>query len=244
MARQPDPVPALPPGIELAWGRQTRATRGPKPALTLTQIVDEAIAIASTEGLGALSMARVAKSLGTGTMSLYRYVESKDDLLTLMVDTGLGRPIPRAKNETWRDGLTRWARGVYGRYLANPWSLQVPITGPPLGPNNVAWLEDALSSLTDTHLTEQQKLSSVLLVSGFARNAATLTADMARAAAGENVMPGYVELLKLLTDPAEFPSLHRALESGSLGDDDDIQAEFDFGLERTLDGIEALVDRG
>src|SRR5215469_5805920 len=82
----------LPPAIELAWGRRRRATRGPKPGLTLERIVAAGIKVAMTEGIGALSMTRVAAELGVGTMSLYRYISAKDELLTLMVDSALGSP--------------------------------------------------------------------------------------------------------------------------------------------------------
>ena len=88
------------------------------------------IKVALTEGIGALSMARVAGELGVGTMSLYRYVAAKDELLTLMVDTALGPPPPaRAGDEDWRAGLTRWAVGVRDAYRRHPWSLRVPISG-------------------------------------------------------------------------------------------------------------------
>ena len=56
-------------------------------------------------------------------------------------------------------------------------------------------------------------------------------------------MPGYGTLLAQLTDEADFPALHRAIASGALDDEDDIDREFDFGLERVLDGIEVLVER-
>jgi AcrR family transcriptional regulator len=236
--------PPIPPSIELAWGLRDHGARGPKRGLTLARIVEAGIEIALGEGLEALSMARVANELGVGTMSLYRYVAAKEELLTLMVDTALGSPRkPERVDEDWRAGLTWWATGVRAAYRRHPWSLKVPITAPPLGPNNVAWLEAALESLATTPLSEQQKLSVVLLISGFVRNEATLTADFAAAAAGEQVMPGYGAVVAQLTDPAGFPALHRAVASGALDDDDDLDSEFTFGLERILDGVEVLIAR-
>jgi hypothetical protein len=131
--------------------------------------------------------------------------------------------------------------GVRTAYQRHPWGLRVPISGPPLGPNNVAWLDNALAALAPTPLTEQEKLSSVLLVSGFVRNEATLSADFAAAAGGDQVMPGYGRLLGRLTSAEQFPSLHEAIASGSLDDPDDPDAEFNFGLERILDGVAALM---
>ena len=86
------PEVPLPPGIALAWGRAERPRRGPKPGLSLERIVAAGIHLAVTDGLGSVSMGRVAAELGASTMALYRYVPAKDDLLTLMVDTALGAP--------------------------------------------------------------------------------------------------------------------------------------------------------
>jgi AcrR family transcriptional regulator len=237
--------PQIPPSIELAWGLRDRGRRGPKPGLTLERIVSAGIKVALTEGIGALSMARVAGELGVGTMSLYRYVAAKDELLTLMVDAALASPpAPEGGGEDWRAGLTRWAVGLRDAYRRHPWSLRVPISAPPLGPNNVAWLEQALRALAGAPLSEQEKLSCILLISGFVRNDATLTADFAAATGGEPVMPGYGRLLARLTEAERFPALHEAIASGALDDEDDIDAEFDFGLARILDGIDALIRGG
>ena len=242
---QPPPARPIPPSIELAWGLRRDGTRGPRRGLTLETIVDAGIEVAAAEGVGALSMARIAKRLGVGTMSLYRYVAAKDELLTLMVDTALGPPPPLPERGGWRAGLTAWCEALRDAYRRHTWSLRVPISGPPFGPNNVAWLDRALDSLAETRLPEQDKLSCVLLLSGFVRNDATLTADFAAAAAadGELVMPGYGTLLAEITSADEFPSLHRAIASGALDDEDDPDVEYRFGRARILDGIAELVSR-
>jgi hypothetical protein len=124
--------------------------------------------------------------------------------------------------------------------------VRVPISGPPVTPNQIRWLEDALRSLRDTPLSGQEKLSVVLLVSGFVRNDASLEADIDEAAARAGVlvdqfMTGYGRLIARLTDPTEFPHLHAAVATGALDDDDDLSVEFEFGLKRVLDGIELLI---
>ena len=241
MSTEDDNDNLIPPSIELAWGRRRRATRGPKPGLTLDRIVAAGIKVAMTEGIGALSMTRVAAELGVGTMSLYRYVAAKDELLTLMVDSALGTPPPAPPGEDWRAGLIRWAVGVRSAYRRHPWALRVPISAPPLGPNNVAWLENALRALADTPLSEQEKLSTVLLVSGFVRNDVTLDLDLAAGAGGTNVMPTYAQMLGALIEGGDFPALEDAIASGALGDDDDLDSEFEFGLARILDGVATLI---
>lgn len=230
----------VPAGIALAWGLRERSARGPKRSLSLERIVAAGMEVAVAEGIGAVSMGRVAAELGASTMALYRYLPGKDQLLELMVDTALGRPPDAPAAESWRDGMRRWAVGVRDSYRAHPWALRVPISAPPLGPNNVRWLENALAALAPTSLDAQQKLSCVLLVSGFVRAEETLLLDMAAANAA-GVDARYADVLRQLVDVHRFPNVVAALESGAVEDEDGIDNEFDFGMERILDGIETLV---
>ena len=132
----------LPASIEAAWGARTRPNKGPRPALSLERIVAAAVRVATTDGLQAVSMGRVAADLGVSTMSLSRYVAAKDELLALMADLSFeAPPAARRPEETWRDGLSRWAWSELGVYRRNPWVLRIPISGPPVTPNAMAWLE-------------------------------------------------------------------------------------------------------
>jgi AcrR family transcriptional regulator len=233
------PIPA---SVAAAWGRRERPSRGPKPGLSLGRIVEAGVAVASAEGLAAVSMARVAHELGTSTMSLYRYVKAKDELLMLMVDAAIGPPPPTAPDEGWRDALSRWTWSQHERMSRHPWAVRVPITGPPTTPNQVAWMESALWSLRDTGLSEDEKASILLLLSGYVRNEATLAAElMAAGFLSDEAMMGYSRLLAALTDPERFPALHALLDAGVFDRADPPEKEFGFGLERILDGIDALI---
>jgi AcrR family transcriptional regulator len=240
----------LPASIEAAWGVRERPPKGPRPALSLERIVDAAAGVAASDGLQAVSMSRVAADLGVSTMSLYRYVASKDELLTLMADlTFEAPPASRGPEESWRDGLARWAWTERAVYRRNPWVLRIPISGPPVTPNAIRWLERGLDCLRDTGLREDEKLSVILLLTGYVRNQATLEAEISAAqAAGvtapdTELLPSYGRLLARLTDPERFPALHAVIAAGVFDEPDDGDYDFRFGLERVLDGIETLIDK-
>jgi len=237
----------VPASIRAAWGLRTRAGKGPKPGLSLSRIVEAAVRIALSDGLAAVSMNRLAADLGTSPMSLYRYFSAKDELLVLMVDAAAGTPPAAEAGEDWRAGLTRWARGYLNALRRHPWIVRVPISAPPLTPNQIVWLEDGLLALRGTSLGAQEKMSVILMLSGYVRSWATLTADIgaaALAAGNTDADPtiGYGRMLAELIDPGRFPEVHKVVVAGVLDDDnDDGDGEFVFGLNRMLDGVEALM---
>ena len=167
---------ALPRAIALAWGVAANPQRGPRRELNIESIVDAAVQIADDQGLGAVSMSSVATALGFTTMSLYRYVTAKDDLIQLMQEVGLGLPpLSIGESGSWRDGLTRWYRESLEVYGAHPWILDIPIVGEPNTPNNLAWLDAGLGVLDDTPLDPAARTSTVLLITGLSRWEAQIT---------------------------------------------------------------------
>jgi AcrR family transcriptional regulator len=237
----------LPASIEAAWGLRERPHKGPKPALNLERIVQAAVLVAETDGLGAVSMSRVAAELGAATMSLYRYVAAKDELLALMVDAAYGDP-PAAlgPEEGWRAGLSRWAWAMRAAARRHPWALRIPISGLPVRPHEVAWFEEALTCLRDTGLAEAEKASVIMLLSGYVRNVGTLDADIEAAIRASGTTPqewmaSYGRMLTKVADPQRFPAISKFVAAGVFDTADDPDDEFIFGLERLLDGIDALV---
>jgi AcrR family transcriptional regulator len=237
---------ALPADVEAAWGLRAHPGKGPKPGLSLERIVAAAVKIASRDGLNAVSMSRVAADLGASTMSLYRYVNAKDELVKLMIDAAWGPPPATAPGEGWRAALRSWAWAMRAVLRRHPWAARVPISGLPIMPNEVAWFELALTGLRDSGLTEAEKASVIMLVSGYVRNLAVTEADIAAAVAAAGVAPdewmaAYPRMLTKLADPGQFPELTTFIAAGVFDRADDPDDEFTFGLERILDGIEALV---
>lgn len=237
--------PPLPRGVQLAWGLAEAPTRGPRRGLSLERIVDAAVSIADDQGLGAVSMSSVAGSLGFTTMSLYRYVRAKDDLIVLMLERGLGRPpesVRRAR--TWRTRLQRLCEAEREVYRRHPWLLDIPITGLPATPNNLAWVDAGLQALRDTSLSENEQLAAVLLVTGQVRFQAIVerayeTVAETSGRSIEDVDEAEAATLDSLVTPQAFPGLHRVARAGAFRAADD---PFDWGIETILDGLATRID--
>lgn len=241
----------LPASYEMAWGVRERPNKGPRRALSLERVVAAGVAVAAAEGIGAVSMSRVAKELGTSAMALYRYVASKDELLALMVDQALGAPPDLAAGadgpDGWRAGLERWAWAELAACRRHRWVLQVSITGPPVTPNSIGFLEQGLRCLAGTPLQPHEKMSVILTLTSYTRSWAMLSSQIdAALASGDptaaHVLTNYGAILGALTDPADFPALHEVLAADVFAPGEELPDEdFVFGLARLMDGFEVLI---
>jgi AcrR family transcriptional regulator len=238
----------LPADVALMWGLRDTTRRGPKATLTLADITRAAIEIADAEGLAAVSMARVAERLGNSTMALYRHVKSKDELLVLMSDAALERPGPLPEGVDWRTGLTFWADGVLTAVRRHRWYARLPISGPPAGPNNLAWFDSALGALKDTGLSEEGKVGVVMGLMTYVQGEMRLALDLAAGFADNpEAFSRYGATLARVVDPRELPALAKVIEAGVFAqvtafeetDDED----FDFGLQLYLDGVAGFIER-
>ncbi|MFE3555560.1 TetR/AcrR family transcriptional regulator [Streptomyces sp. NPDC059193] len=250
MAKEPagDTGTGLPASLEMAWGLRERPGKGPRPTLTLTRIVDAAVALAAQEGIDAVSMGRVAKELGVSTMSLYRYVTAKEELYILMSDAGVGLPPDPLAGEGagWRELLSEWAYAQRAVLMANTWILRIPITGAPVSPNQLAWMERGLAALADTGLDEGEKISTIILIGGLVRNEAVMAADMMDAmrksgGSPDVAMSQYLRTLRLMTGPDSHPAVTRLLDSDAFTGSGEPDFQFAFGLGRVLDGLADLI---
>lgn len=238
--------PDLPRGVALAWGVAANPQRGPKRELSIERIVEAAVEIADAGGLGAVSMSSVAAAFGFTTMSLYRYVSAKDDLVLLMGELGWGTP-PETVREAvgWRAGLRVWSQEQVAVCARHPWLLDITITGTPLTPNSLAWLDAALEVLDDQPLDSEERLSIALAVLAQTRWQGSIERGYRDAATAAGTTEGALDLdavamLKTLITPEHLPFVRRILDDGAFepGDDD----PFAFGLERVLDGVERYIE--
>jgi AcrR family transcriptional regulator len=234
---------SAPTTLDLLWGTAQRPRRGPKPSLTLERIVAEAIEHADAEGLASLSMQRLAQRLGCAKMALYRYVPGKAELEALMLDAALGpAPDPAAAvgpgdEEPWRAQLRAWAMTMFARMRSHPWAHELALGVRPVGPNEVGWMESALTTLADSGLTGAEGLDAIALLAGHVRGlalqAVAVGDDNLEAALGRQVSQA------LAAQADRYPRTAAAFaESGPPGDRDNALG---FGIDRILDGLGVLI---
>ncbi|MFI6295588.1 TetR/AcrR family transcriptional regulator C-terminal domain-containing protein [Nonomuraea sp. NPDC050790] len=218
----------------LLWGAQGRG------GLNLERIVRAGIELADAEGLAAVSMRRVAERLGYTTMSLYRHVPGKAELVDLMRDAVMGDEPDLGPPRGWRADTEAWARAGLEFYRRHPWLLESAGVRHVPGPNSVASYERALAVIAPTGLAPAQVAAVVELVGAFVESAARQVVETARierrTGVGHDEWWGARDSLYEHLD--RYPTLTRIYEQGGY---DAPLDPFEFGLQRVLDGIEVLI---
>ncbi len=181
---------ALRSGSLPIWARPEPGGR--RPRLSRAQIAAAAIAIADADGFDAVSMRRIAGALGVGTMSLYRYITTKTDLLALVDDALVGEAlVPGELPADWRDALALVVRCTRDVYLRHPWAVHSiqgrPATSAALaGPNGLRHLEQSQAALASAPLDAEARLDLLAIVDdyviGHLLNSAIIPGDTARLA--------------------------------------------------------------
>jgi AcrR family transcriptional regulator len=230
------------------WMRPERNTRGPDPTYSRELFTAAAIKIADAEGIEALSIRRVAKEVGAGAMSLYRYIDSKDELLELMSDAVMGEePVPDEPSGDWRADLRTLAERGRALMHRHPWLAGIRNLRRTFGPNTLRAFEYNLRCLDGRGLTIDQLLSIVLTVNGFVQmfvqgelaeqeeqRRTGVTEEQWRATQGPYIQK--------IIDSGEYPLFTKVIIDAALPHMEP-DHQFRTGLEDLLDGIAVKLER-
>jgi DNA-binding transcriptional regulator YhcF (GntR family) len=227
--------------------RPARRRSPPGEALGADAIVAVGIAVADAEGLAALSMRRVAAELDAAPMSLYRHVRDKDELLLRMMDAAISELALPEPPSDWRKGLDTAARALWAGFRRHPWlAAALSLTRPQLLPGALTYSEWVLGVLTQAGWDPLTTFTTHLTVFTFVRGLA-MNLEMeaeAEAASGltdDEWMSSQQAALTTLVASGRHPTFARVLNDMDF--DMDLDALFEFGLQRLLTGIAAVPAR-
>lgn len=207
--------------LKLLWGVEEATNRGPKSRWNPRDVALSGVEIADQGGLEAVSLSRVAKSLGMTTTAIYRYVDSKATLVELMVDAAVG-DAPQLSSGDWQQKSRAWVRLLAARYAEHPWLGDIRPTGMPLQPNAYAWIDALVRSIPED--TGIDALRLAMLLDGLVRNNAALEQNL-------NGQAPAVWLSEAVA--ARFP----ALAAAPTRDISDPSAELEFAVAVVLRGL-------
>ena len=228
----------------------TPAPGSRRPRFTRDQIAETALRLADAEGFEAVSMRRVAAELGAGTMTLYHYVPTKSDLLTLMADLMMSELLvpEEALEAGWRSALTAIAKRSRETMRRHPWSFALQESEPRFGPNGLRHFEQSLAALAELPIGQLEKLEIISLVDDYVFGVARREHEE-RDQTGQWI-EAMGEWIRTLLAGGEFPHVE-ALFGGedpattfrrltaSVTEDE----RFERGLDYLLDGIALRLER-
>lgn len=137
-----------------------------KSRLTKEKIAAVGLAIADREGFHAVSMRRVAQELNVGTMSLYYYVKTKDELIGAMDDALMQEALLPSLPKGWQRAMMAIARRTHAVFVRHPWALVAMLAAPP-GINAMRHMEQCLEALAETSMTNKQKITLLATIDDF-----------------------------------------------------------------------------
>ena len=218
------------------WSRSRATAATGRPAQrTREEIVAAAITVAEKDGLAAATMRRVGAELGTGAASLYRHLETRDDLLDLMIDHVLASYEPPAitgdPGEDVVCDLVARLRFVRPR----PWLVDAMDVRAGISPERIRLIELSLARLAPHPADGPVKLGAIGVLAGMVNTQARHERE--GGALDPGVAQAQMELLRRLADDGPHPHLARALGEPGTAEAESPDTRFACVLRRVLDGL-------
>lgn len=235
--------------IALLWRHEQPPLprKGRPPRLDLDDLVAAAVAVADRVG-AEFSLREVAAELGVPVMSLYTYVDRREQLLELMIDQCRSAVPTTPLTGPWRERLTRVAADNLALLAEHPWLAQWESERSILGPGTLAKYERELAAVEPLPLADTTKDAVLAVVLDHVRTSARAIAQARLERAAEDPELWWArEGVKLaaLDLKGRFPLAHRIGTAAGRAHGAAANAEFAyrFGLELILDGVESVAGR-
>jgi AcrR family transcriptional regulator len=209
--------------------------------LSRDRVLRKAIAIADERGVGELTMRKLAKELGVEAMSLYNHVANKDDLLDGMIDLVFSEIEAPAAGGDWRAELRKRAISTREALLRHPWAVGEMEGRTNHGPSNLKVHDAVLGCLRAAGFSIEMTVHAMSVQDAYIYGFALQQTDMSSetpedfAAEAQRQMVDYADAL------ADYPNLVEVVGGYVARAGYDYEAEFLFGLEVILDGLERLL---
>jgi AcrR family transcriptional regulator len=222
---------------EPVWDRPEPPSKPSPTPLSRDLIVNAAIRLADGGGLDEVSFRKVAAALNAGPMRLYGYVETKDELLDLMVDEVYGEITPPSPSADWRTGLRHVAHGVRNAAKRHEWFIDLLSNRPHQGPNALTHMETTLATVRFENIDDVLGAVGAVMayVFGAVRGEITeLRAERSTGMTEEQWQRASGPYMRRMLATGRFPTLARVMHESS---DSDPAHKFEVGLGYVLDGI-------
>lgn len=223
----------------LVWERPEPPNRPVLAPLSRERIVRAAIRLADADGLDGVSLRKIATALDVGPMRLYGYIENKEELLDLMVDTVHAEIRPSGDGR--REVLRSLAEAIRHAAHEHEWLADLLGGRPRLGPHALATSESVMAALGDIDLDAVMPVVASVnayVTGAVRREIAERRAERATGLDEKRWQAAHGPYLERAFAEGRYPALATVVRDAAHLDADQT---FRIGLEYLLDGIEARI---
>lgn len=223
----------------LVWERPEPPNRPVLAPLSRERIVRAAIRLADADGLDGVSLRKIATALDVGPMRLYGYIENKEELLDLMVDTVHAEIRPSGDGR--REVLRSLAEAIRHAAHEHEWLADLLGGRPRLGPHALATSESVMAALGDVDLDAVMPVVASVnayVTGAVRREIAERRAERATGLDEKRWQAAHGPYLERAFAEGRYPALATVVRDAAHLDADQT---FRIGLEYLLDGIEARI---
>ena len=220
---------------------KTRASSKPRTPLSRERVLRAAVTLADERGVGELTMRKLAKQLGVEAMSLYNHIAGKHDLLDGMIDMVFSEIEAPAAGGDWKAELRKRAVSTRQALLRHPWAVGEMEGRGTHGPSNLKMHDAVLGCLRAAGFSSEMTVHGMSVQDAYIYGFALQQTDMSQetpeefAAEAQRQMVDYAEAL------ADYPNLVEVVGGHVAKAGYDYEAEFLFGLDLILDGLDRLL---
>ena len=208
--------------------------------LSRERALTAAVALADVEGLGSLTMRRLARDLGVEAMSLYHHVANKEDILDGMVELVFREIELPAPQDDWRPAMHRRAVSVRTTLKRHPWAISIMQSRSSPGPAALGHLDAVIGCCRRAGFSVEMAAHAVSLIDSYVYGFVLQEVNLPAAETGgvegvvESVMP---------TLERDYPHLAELTIGYVMQPGYSYGAEFDYGIGLVLDGLQAAARR-
>jgi AcrR family transcriptional regulator len=204
--------------------------------LSRDRVLRAAVALADAEGIDSLTMRRLGEELGVEAMSLYKHVANKSDLLDGMTDAVFGEIELPVIGADWRPAMRDRAISARAALNRHPWATALVSSRMSPGPATLRHHDTVIGTLRAGGFSVERAAHAFSAIDsyvyGFALQEATLPFDTVEEAADV----AQVMFARMAAD--QYPHLTEFTVQHVLQPGYEYGAEFEYGLDLILDGLE------
>jgi AcrR family transcriptional regulator len=210
--------------------------------LSRERVLRTAVALADEHGAAGLTMRRLAKELGVEAMSLYNHVAGKADLLDGMIDLVFAEIDPPAAGGDWKAEMRQRAISTRAALLRHRWAVGEMEGRTSHGPANLRVHDAVLGCLRAAGFSIEMTIHAMSVQDAYIYGFALQQTDMSSQTPEDFAAVARQQMTDYADDLAEYPHLVEVVGGHVARAGYDYEAEFRFGLDVILDGLDRLLD--